>query len=156
MGYISSTPEVLDKLKKSKVVQCGSHVPAPSFLVNCLKPLLSVMQFSANRHVIEETKELWRNGECNGFIWLRHYVTSWKVVGSIPDIVIGILLWNPSSPTVALRLTQSLIEMSTGYISWGGKGGQCIGLTTVPPSCANCLKIWERQPPGTLRACPGL
>jgi hypothetical protein len=38
----------------------------------------------------------------------------------------------------------------------GGKGGQCVGLTTVPPSCADCLEIWEPQPPGTLRACPGL
>ena len=32
----------------------------------------------------------------------------------------------------------------------GGKGGQCVGLTTLPPSCADCLEIWEPQPPGTL------
>ena len=38
----------------------------------------------------------------------------------------------------------------------GGKGGRCIGLTTLPPSCADCLEIWDPQPPGTLRACPGL
>jgi len=25
-----------------------------------------------------------------------------------------------------------------------------------PPSCADCLEMWESQPPGTLRACPGL
>jgi len=25
----------------------------------------------------------------------------------------------------------------------GGKGGQCVGLTTLPPSCADCLEIWE-------------
>jgi len=37
-----------------------------------------------------------------------------------------------------------------------GKGSQCVGLTTLPPSCANCLEIWESQPPGTLRACPDL
>ena len=37
-----------------------------------------------------------------------------------------------------------------------GKGGWCVGLTTLPPSCADCLEIWEPQPPGTLRACPGL
>jgi hypothetical protein len=29
-------------------------------------------------------------------------------------------------------------------------------LTTLPPSCANYLKIWESHPPGTLRTCPGL
>jgi len=38
----------------------------------------------------------------------------------------------------------------------GGKGGRCVGLTTLPPSCADCLEIWEPQPSGTLRACPGL
>jgi hypothetical protein len=32
----------------------------------------------------------------------------------------------------------------------GGKAGQCVGLTTLPPSCADCLEIWERQTPGTL------
>jgi hypothetical protein len=38
----------------------------------------------------------------------------------------------------------------------GGKGGRCVGLTNLLPSCADCLDIWEPQPPGTLRACPGL
>jgi hypothetical protein len=36
-----------------------------------------------------------------------------------------------------------------------GKGGRCVGLTTLPP-CADCLEIWEPQPPGTLRVCPDL
>jgi len=27
-------------------------------------------------------------------------------------------------------------------------------MTTVPPSCADCLEIWEPQPPGTLRGLP--
>jgi hypothetical protein len=26
--------------------------------------------------------------------------------------------------------------------------GQCAGLTTLPPSRAECLEIWEPQPPG--------
>jgi len=38
----------------------------------------------------------------------------------------------------------------------GGKGGRCVGVTTLPPSCAVCLEIWEPQSPGTLMACPGL
>jgi hypothetical protein len=38
----------------------------------------------------------------------------------------------------------------------GGKGGRCLGLETLPPSCDDCLEIWEPQPPGTLRFCPGL
>jgi len=38
----------------------------------------------------------------------------------------------------------------------GGKGGRCVGLTTLPLSCADCLEIWEPQPSGTFRAWPGL
>jgi len=33
----------------------------------------------------------------------------------------------------------------------GVKGGRCVGLTTLPPSCDECLEIWESQPPGTLK-----
>ena len=33
------------------------------------------------------------------------------------------------------------------------KGGRCVGLTTLPRSCADCLEIWELQPLGTLWAC---
>jgi hypothetical protein len=37
---------------------------------------------------------------------LRHYATSWKVAGSIPDEVIGFFNWpNPSSCTMALWST---------------------------------------------------
>jgi len=36
------------------------------------------------------------------------------------------------------------------------KGGRHLVMTTLPPSCADCQEIWEPQPPGTLRACPGL
>ena len=36
------------------------------------------------------------------------------------------------------------------------KGGRCVGLTTLLLSCADCLEIWEPQPSGILRACPGL
>jgi hypothetical protein len=37
----------------------------------------------------------------------------------------------------------------------GGKDGRCLGLTTLPPSCANCLEIWEPQTLGSLRICQG-
>ena len=51
---------------------------------------------------------------------------------------------------MALGLTQPLTEMSTRNISmgggaWEGKGGRCVGLTTLSPSCADCLEIWDPQ-----------
>ena len=30
-----------------------------------------------------------------------------------------------------------------------------LGLTILPPSYADCLKVWDPQLAGTLRACPG-
>jgi len=41
-------------------------------------------------------------------------------------------------------MDQPLTEMSTR------KGGRCVGPTTVPPSCADCPKIWKPQRHGTL------
>ena len=59
-----------------------------------------------------------------------------------------------SGRNMALGLTHPLTERGTKNISWGVKA--CVGLTTLPPSCADCHEIWEPQPPGTLWACPGL
>jgi len=47
-------------------------------------------------------------------------------------------------------------EYQEYFLGGGDKGGRCIRLTTLPPSCADCLEIWERQPPGNLRTCPRL
>ena len=40
---------------------------------------------------------------------------------------------------MALGLTQPLTERSTRDLM-GGKGSQCIGLTTLLPSCAYCVR----------------
>ena len=88
---------------------------------------------------------------------LRHCNTSRKVSGSIPDGVTGIFLWhNPSDRTMSLGLNQVSNRNEYQEYFLGGKGGRCEGLTTLPPSCADCLAIWEPQSPGTLTACPGL
>jgi len=47
-------------------------------------------------------------------------------------------------------------DHSTRKFYLGGKGGRCIGPTTLPPSCADCLKLWRPEPSGNVRACPGL
>jgi hypothetical protein len=83
---------------------------------------------------------------------LRHCATNRKAEGSVSNGVIGIFHWhNPSGRTVALWSTQPLIDMSTGNVSCG-KGCLCVRLATLPSSCSDCLKIWEPQTPGFLRA----
>ena len=58
-----------------------------------------------------------------------------EIAGSNPDDVTGISHpHNPSGRTMALWLPH-LTEMSTRNISWAGKGGLCVGLTTLPPPC---------------------
>ena len=51
-----------------------------------------------------------------------------------------------------------LVSNRNGYQKYflGGNGGRCVELTTLPPSCADNLEIWEPQLAGTLRVCPGL
>jgi hypothetical protein len=86
---------------------------------------------------------------------LRHCAARWKDGGSILDGVFGIFHWHKHSRcTMVLGLTQPLTEMSSRNISCGGKGGRCVGLTTLLPTCADCLEIREPQPPGTFTGCP--
>jgi len=72
--------------------------------------------------------------------------TSRKVAGSFPDGVTDIIL--------LIALWSSNRNECQEYFLWG-KGGRSVGLTTLPPSCADCLEIWKPQPSGTIRVCPG-
>ena len=74
-----------------------------------------------------------------------------------PMVSFGIFHWhNPSGHTVATGVDSASNRNEYQEYFLGGKGGRCVGLTTLPPSCADCLEIWEPRPTGTLRACPGL
>ena len=53
---------------------------------------------------------------------------------------------------MALELTQHVTKINTRDVA-GGKGGRCVELTNLPPSCASCLKTLEPQPPAALRPC---
>ena len=67
------------------------------------------------------------------------------------DIILPATLW----PWSGLSLYRN--EYQEYFLGgMGGKGGLCVELTTLPTSCTDCLEIWEPQPPGTLRAFPGL
>jgi hypothetical protein len=60
-------------------------------------------------------------------------------------------LLNHSGRSMGLGSTQSLTETSARGISWGGKVRRCVGLTTLPPACADRLEIL-----GAPRTCPDL
>jgi hypothetical protein len=69
----------------------------------------------------------------------------------------GIFHWhNPSGRTMAPEVDSCSKSNEYQEYFLGGKGGRCVGLTTLPPACSACLEIWEPHPLGTLRACPGL
>ena len=50
-------------------------------------------------------------------------------------------LLNLSNSTVVLRSTQPLNRNEYQEYLLGGKGGRCVGLTTLPSSCTDCLEI---------------
>jgi len=83
-----------------------------------------------------------------------------RFAGSIPVGVIGIFQWhNPSGRTMALGLTQPLIEMSIRNICWGGKGGRCLGLTTLHlhvPIVLKSRSLNLLKPSGPVQACNGI
>jgi hypothetical protein len=89
--------------------------------------------------------------------WMRHCATNRKVTDSILDSVTGIFHWhNPFGRTYGPGVDSVANRNEYQEYLLGGKGGRWLGLTTLPSSCADRLEIWESQPPGIFRACPGL
>ena len=93
----------------------------------------------------------WANPAPDIYIYIH---TSRKVAGSISNGVIGIFHWHLPHCGPGVDSASNRNEYQEYFL--GGKGGRCVGLTTLPPLCADCLEIWEPQPPATLRASPGL
>ena len=78
--------------------------------------------------------------------WLRQFSTRRKVAGSIFYGVTGIFhRRKPSVPTMALGSTQPSSTNVYQKYFLRGKGGRCIGLTTLPLSM--CLKLLEPSGP---------
>ena len=81
--------------------------------------------------------------------WFRYCATNHTVVGSFPDVVIRVFHWhNLSGRNYGSGVDSACLTRVPG--------DRCVGLPKLPPSCADCHEIWELQPPGSLRVCPGL
>jgi hypothetical protein len=75
---------------------------------------------------------------------LRHCATGRMVAGSILDGVIGP---DVDSASNGNEYEEHFLE---------SKGGRCVGLTTLPPSCVDCLEIVRTSTSWSSRTCPGL
>ena len=91
--------------------------------------------------------------------WLRCCATNRKVAGSIPASVIWFFIdikffrshYDPGVDSASNRN-----EYQEYFV--GGKGGRCVRLTTLPPSCAVVMKSGNLnflEPSGHLQACNG-
>jgi hypothetical protein len=74
-----------------------------------------------------------------------HCVTSRKVAGSIPDGIIGIF-----QPHYVPAVDSASKRNEVHEYLLGDKGGRCVGLTALPPTCTDDLEIWEPKPPEIL------
>jgi hypothetical protein len=76
---------------------------------------------------------------------------------SILDGVFGIFHWQVFRPHYGSGVdSASNSKECQEYFLEGGKGGRCVGLTILLPSCADCLEIWEPQTLGIIMTCPDL
>ena len=87
--------------------------------------------------------------------WSRQFCTIRKIVGSIPDVVIGIFLWlKLSGRTTFLGSTQPLTRFDTRNNCWGGKSGRCLGLTTLAPCVVmNSGSVDLQESSGPVQGC---
>jgi hypothetical protein len=73
--------------------------------------------------------------------WLRHCATSRQFVGLIPDVVIGIFYWHkPFRPPYGPGVDSASNRDEYQEYFLEGKVGRCVGLTTLPLSCA--ASVW--------------
>jgi hypothetical protein len=142
-----------DEVIKNEIFICPLQMPTPSFATSMYvarNKSLFPFKLRPGREEVAVKKcsffnfrnYPYKNGDTRWWSWLGHCTTNHKVVGSIPDGIAGKFhLLNPSSRTMDLRSTQPLTEMSSRGLPWGVKAGRYVGLTTLPPSGADCLEI---------------
>jgi len=80
---------------------------------------------------------------------LRHCTTSRKVAASIPR-------WGHWDFSLTYPSGTVFDSASKRNERQNCLLGRCVGLTTLLPSCADCVEILGAQPPGALGTCPGI
>jgi len=88
--------------------------------------------------------------------WLRSCATNRKVAGSIPAGVTGIFRWHKILRIPGVESASNRNEYQEYFL--GGKGGRCVRLTALSPSCAVATKTGKLnflEPSGPVQACNG-
>jgi len=91
--------------------------------------------------------------------WLRCCATYLKLTGSIPDGVIETFIDIKSFRSHYGPWVDSASKRNQYQEYPGGKRGQCVMLTSLPPSCAVVMKSGNLkflEPSGPLQACKGI
>ena len=135
--------------KRTHIYRPRDKVTAQCTISNQTAPEQNILCHKYQESTTADMGTRWRS-------WLRHCATTRKVACSIPDGVTGISHWQSFRPHYDPEVDSASNRNEYQEYFLRGKGGRCVGLTTLPPSCPDCLEIWEPQPPGTLRAWPGL
>jgi hypothetical protein len=92
-------------------------------------------------------RSLWiTKGLLKLYLRLRHYATSWKVAGWIPDDVNRIFYWL-NGPGVESSSNRNKYQRH--FLK--KEVARCVRLKTLAPSCAEYLLIWEPPYPVTLK-----
>jgi hypothetical protein len=78
-----------------------------------------------------------------------HFTTSRQVAVSIPDS--GFEIFHFADPFACAGIDSTSNVSEYQEFSLEGKGGRCVGLTTLPRTYASCLKILKPQTFGALR-----
>jgi len=104
-----------------------------------------------------------------------YIVRTWQKTGYVLAQLVEALCYNPKSRFFDSRLCHWNFSLTYSFRShydpgvdstsnrneyqeyfMRSKGGRCVRLTTLPPTCVECLNIWESQPPRILRDCTGI
>ena len=81
-------------------------------------------------------------------------------MGDWGRVVVKALLYKSVGPGIGSKQWQLTFPCAPGFDSAskneyqdipGVKGGRCVRVTTLPPSCAECLEIWSLNRPEPCR-----
>ena len=127
----------------------GAYLHRSYAFMTSTKQLFSLYHSSPHSTQYLYYKEIWGT---RWRTWLRHLLQTGGSRVRFPMVSLECSI--DISLTLGFDSASNRNEYQEYFL--GGKGGRCLGLTNLPPSCADCLEMWETQPAGTLRACPGL